>query len=271
MCRRGARRAHVIAITSGKGGVGKSNIAVNTSICLAVRGSRVTLVDVDLGLANSDVLLGMQPRHTLSHVISGTESLEEVCVRGPAGLRFVPGASGLGELADLSEFDRQSLLSQLETLEDSTDIVVLDCGAGISRNVMTFAASADTVVVVTTPQPTAVTDAYATIKVLLRERFEGRVGLFVNMADSRLAAAQTYERIANVAQKFLNLSVADLGYMVHDTAVARAVDARCPFVIRFPDCNASACVAALAETLSRSQQPESTRMSFFRRVVGIFG
>lgn len=260
----------MIAVTSGKGGVGKSNIAVNASICLAVRGCSVTLVDVDLGLANSDVLMGLQPRHTLSHVLAGTAGLDDVCVRGPGGIRFIPGASGLGELADLSEFDRRSLLSQLEFLEDSTDIVVLDCGAGISRNVMSFASSADTVVVVTTPQPTAVTDAYATVKVLLREPFQGRVGLFVNMVESRSAAERTYDRISGVAQKFLNLPIADLGYMVQDSVVARAVDERCPFVIRYPESNASVCMAALAETLSQSRRPASQGTSFFRRVVGLF-
>ncbi len=156
--------ATTLAITSGKGGVGKTNIAVNLSICLAARGRRVTLVDVDMGLANADLLQNLQPRYTLSHVISGVRSIEDICMDGPAGVRFVPGASGLESLANLSDFERLNLISQLQKLETSTDMIVLDCGAGISRNVTSFALAADQVLVITTPEPTAMTDAYATIK-----------------------------------------------------------------------------------------------------------
>ena len=182
--------ATTIAVMSGKGGVGKSSIAVNLSICLALRGLRVTLIDADMGLANADLLMNITPRHTLSHVLAGVRSVEEVCIDGPGGIRFVPGASGLHELADLSEFERQSLITQLRKLEDSTDIVVLDCGAGISRNVISFALAADRIVVVTTPQPTALTDAYATIKALHCERCSAPIGLFVNMTDGRADAGE---------------------------------------------------------------------------------
>ncbi len=264
------RCATTLAIVSGKGGVGKSNIAVNLSICLAARGMGVTLVDADLGLANADLLMNLQSRRTLSHVIAGTCAIEQVCMEGPGGIRFVPGASGFEDLANLSDFERRALLAQLQKLEDSTDIVVLDCGAGISKNVTTFASSADQVFVVTTPEPPAIADAYATVKSLCRGRCSAGIGLFVNMAHSRAQAKATCDRLVGVAKRFLNYSVADCGYMLHDSSVELAVRERCPFVIRFPSSNASACIAATADGLARSWTGQRSRGGFFRRVVGLF-
>jgi flagellar biosynthesis protein FlhG len=268
-CRQ-ASRGMTIAVTSGKGGVGKSNVAVNLAICLTSKGLRVVLVDVDLGLANADLLMNLQPRYTLSHVLSGVRSIDEVFTDGPGGIRFIPGASGLHELADLSEFERQNLVTQLEKLKTNADIVVLDCGAGISRNVISFALAADRVLVVTTPEPTSLADAYATIKALYREQCLAEMCLFVNIANSRAEARATYQRIATVARRFLDYSVADHGYMLHDTAVELAVQARCPFVIRYPGSNASACIAAMASEVARTFMGQQCRGGFFKRVAGLF-
>ncbi len=259
-----------IAIVSGKGGVGKTNIAVNLSICLAQRGLKVTLVDLDMGLANADLLMNLQPRHTLSHVVAGENDVQSIGVEGPGGIRFIPGSSGLQSMADLSTFERESLLAQLRKLERSTDIMVLDCGAGIGSSVMTFASAADRVVVVTTPQPTALTDGYAMIKALHAEGSGSGVGLFVNMASTRSEAVATYDRIAKVAKRFLNYSVADYGYMVQDIAVGLAVRQRSPFVIRYPNSNASACVAAMAVEFNRTVEGRQRRSGFFSRVAGLF-
>ena len=264
------RSAMTVAITSGKGGVGKTNIAVNLAICLASRGLRVTLVDADMGLANADVLMNVQPRYTLSHVVGGGRTIADICIEGPGGVRFVPGASGLGNLADLSEFERQHLLVQLQALERSADIVVFDCGAGISSNVTTFAAVADRVYVVTTPQPTALTDAYATVKTLHRCRCRGEQYLLVNMANSRREARATYDRVSSVARRFLDYSVADGGYMLHDSSVELAVQERVPFVVRYPGSNASACVAAVAKGLACVRGGQQVRGGFFRRFAGLF-
>jgi len=262
--------ATTLAIMSGKGGVGKSNIAVNLSVYLAAKGLRVALVDLDLGLANADLLMNIQARCTLAQVVSGERTIDDISIKGPCGVRFLPGASGLSGLADLSEFERQSLIAQLHKLEINTDIVVLDCAAGLSRNVVSFALAADRVLVVTTPEPTALTDAYATIKTLHREKYEGGVALFVNRVESRAQASATYRRLADVARRFLNYSVAEGGYMVHDTAVELAVLARCPFVIRDPGSNAGACIAAMANELTRSCVSRQARGGFFRRVAGLF-
>ena len=270
MVRGRTRSATILAIVSGKGGVGKSNIAVNLSICLAAKGLDVTLVDLDMGLANADLLMDIRVRQSISHVVSGACTLEEVCTDGPGGIRFVPGASGFDRLADLSDFERRALVAQLQKLENNTDIVVLDCGAGISKNVTTFAASADQVMVVTTPEPTALADAYATVKSLYRQRSTAKLGVFVNMAHSRAQAEATSERLRTVAKSFLNISVAGFGYMLHDSRVELAVQERCPFVIGYPSSNASACVAAAADALTGAWNRQRARGGFFRRVVGLF-
>lgn len=270
LMRTGRSTTMTLAITSGKGGVGKTNIAVNLSICLAARGLRVTLVDVDMGLANADLLLNVHPRYTLSHVLSGVRTIEGISIEGPAGLRFVPGASGVESLANLSEFERRNLISQLQKLETSTDILVLDCGAGISRNVISFALAADQVLVITTPEPTALTDAYAMIKSIHRECHSVPMRLLVNMAASRAQARAVHERLAGVAKRFLNYSVADNGYMLHDKAVELAVQARQPFVIRSPESNASVCMAAIADRVAGRRSGLQRAGGFFERVVRLF-
>ena len=148
--------------------------------------------------------------------------------------------------------------------------MVLDCGAGISHNVLSFALASDYVLVVTTPQPTALTDAYATIKALHRKGCAGGIRLLGNMVHSRAEAEASYQRLAQVARRFLNYSVADSGYMLHDTAVELAVQERCPFVIRYPGSNASACIAAMASDMTRTCAGQPGRGGFFKRVVGLF-
>lgn len=258
-----------IAIISGKGGVGKTSVAVNAALCLAARGLRTALVDVDLGLANVDVLLNVQARYTLWHVIDGLRTVDEICTPAPCSLCFVPGAAGLEQAANLSEFERQNLVTGLQRLEQRMDVVVLDCGAGISRNVTSFAQCADQVVVVTNSEPTALADAYAMIKVLHRGRYEGLLGVYVNMVENKRQAAATYQRLAGVAQKFLGTVPADLGYMLHDPCVELAVRRRRPFVLHAPDAHASACVTALADDIAR-RCPTASNGGFFRRVIGLF-
>jgi len=264
------RSALILAIMSGKGGVGKSNVAVNLSICLSERGLRTVLMDLDMGLANADLLMNLRPRYTLAHLVAGVRTIEEITVRGPAGIRFIPGASGTQGLANLTEFERQNLISQLHKLDASADIIVFDLGAGISRNVTSFAHAANCLWIVTTPEPTALTDAYAAVKALQREQCRAGITLVVNMTNSREEAQAAYRRVAGVARKFLNFSIAYGGYMLQDTAVELAVQARCPFVIRYPGSNASACIAAMASEVARSCAASPRRSGFFQRVAGLF-
>ncbi len=262
--------SRLVAVTSGKGGVGKTNVAVNAAICLAARGHRVVLIDADLGLANADVLLDLNAPYNLSHVISGSKTIDQVLVDAPGGIKLILGTSGVGRLANLSEFERHNLVQSMVQLESLADIVVLDCAAGISRNVMTFAAAADFVVVVTTPEPTALTDAYATIKVLSRERFESSLGVVVNFANSSAEAQAAAKRLTDVAKRFLKLEVANTGYILRDEHVAMAVRQRAPVVLKYPRAPASSCLAAVAAKLARDTFAGQSEEGFFRRVANLF-
>jgi flagellar biosynthesis protein FlhG len=247
----GRRGASVIAVTSGKGGVGKSNIAVNLAIQLASAGKAVVLLDADLGLANADVLCNVDLRCNLAHVIARRKELHEVMVTAPGGFNLIGGASGLARMADLTDADRQRLVDALGALEQEADVILIDTGAGISPNVLSFTRAADHVLVVTTPEPTAITDAYAVVKVLSRDGGERRISLLVNQVRGASEAKIVHGRIAQVAKQFLGVSVLDAGYMVIDEAVPQAVRRRLPFVLANPNSPASKCVAQLAMRLEQ--------------------
>lgn len=272
------RSCHVITVISGKGGVGKTFISTSMSIAMAARGHRVILFDMDMGLANADIILGVEARGTWSEVLSGKRELSDVVIQAPGNVAFVPGSSGIAELADLTEFERHRLMAAMEEIESRYDVVVLDCGAGISRNVLSFAATADTVLVVTTPEPTSITDAYAMIKAFPQlSRTQptpadepGGIGLLVNNADSRREGKEVYERISAVAARFLHLPVCDYGYILRDDHVPAAVRERSPLILRYPRCAASSCIMTLATRLSREIGQPQTEKSLFRRVVSMF-
>lgn len=271
-----ARRGHIIAVTSGKGGVGKTLLAANLSIALAARGHRVLLFDMDMGLANADIVLGIEATWTWRDLLAGRRSLDEVIVQGPGGITLVPGASGVSQMANLSEFERHQLIVAAERAAQVHDLVVFDCGAGISHNVVSVASFADTILVVTTPEPTSVTDAYAMIKALAQEQGRGRqatsasIGLIVNLAESRREARDTYERLAGVAARFLHLPVTDYGYVLRDEHVPVAVRQRYPVVLRYPRCSASSCLMVSAGRLSQELGKTEEQQSLFYRVINMF-
>ena len=264
------RSVRSIAVTSGKGGVGKTNIAVNLAVYWASLGRDVTLVDLDVGLANADVLLNVHPRFNLSHVQAGQRSIAEIAVETHGGLRFVAGGSGVDGLADMSDSRRRRLVGHVDSIRDQADLVVYDCGAGISMNVLAFALMADAVLVVSTPDPTAITDAYAMVKVLVGKKYHGSLRLLVNMASDRNEAAEVYRRIAEVAERFLHFTLADGGYVLQDTRVELAVRRRSPFVLSDPRCPSSLCIAALAANLAPVSRSSVTPPGLLSRFVELF-
>jgi flagellar biosynthesis protein FlhG len=260
------RRATVIAVTSGKGGVGKSNISVNLAIKFAESGKRVALLDADLGLANADVLCNVDLPWNLSHVIAKKRSLTDVVVEAPGGFHLIGGASGLAKMADLTDFDRQHVTDAMAELEENYDVVILDTGAGINSNVLCFTRAADHVLIVTTPEPTAITDAYAVAKVMIRDGQERTMSLLVNQVTSPAEGRAVYERIAKVARQFLGVGLFDAGYVFTDENVPLAVRRRVPFVLLAPRSLASACLTQLAGRLQKEGVTKAQEVSFFQRM-----
>lgn len=262
------RHARVIAVTSGKGGVGKTNIAVNLAIGIARRGKRVVLVDLDLGLANADILLDVTPRHNLSQVLVGRKTIEEVMVPAAGGVRLVPGASGVERLANLSDVERSSLLASFEALHGDADYIIFDTGAGISRNTTAFLAAADDIIVVTVPEPPAVVDAYAVIKMLSQEPDPGDLFVLMNQVSGRDEAERFAQGISVTANKLLNVFVDKLGYVVSDPRVGQAVRRRRPFILEYPGSPASLCIGAVAQRVSMStpRAASAGRPGFLKRL-----
>lgn len=266
-----ARRARIVTVTSGKGGVGKSNVAVNLAIRLTEMGRRVVLFDADLGTANADVLCNLTPSATLAHVVAGRYSLADAMIDAPGGFRLVPGASGLAQMAALSEFERSRLVEQLHQIEADADIILIDTGAGVSPNVLSFAVAADQLLVVTTPEPTAVTDAYAVIKTITRRREATDIRLLVNMVKDAQEGRLIYDRITAVCRKFLNVSPRYAGHVVSDPRVPQAVRRRRPFVLDHPGCEASVCIGQLAHRMDRHAADPSGAGLFHRMVAWVSG
>lgn len=262
------RKPMTIALTSGKGGVGKSNIAANLASCIQARGQQVALVDLDMGLANADVLLNAAPVMNLSHVIRDTRNIEQVAHTTSGGLKLIAGVpGGAGGLDDTVAIPE--LIARIKSI--SADIILFDCAAGIGSNVTQFARAADVILVVTTPEPTALVDAYATIKTLLKEGYEGSVRLLVNMVESRAEARKAFSRVHDACEKFINFDIAEAGYVLHDTHVELAVRQREPFALRYPKCSASLCISVIAERLAGARlSTVNENRSLLQRVAGMF-
>jgi flagellar biosynthesis protein FlhG len=256
-----------IAITGGKGGVGKSNIAVNLALELAGTGLRVSLLDADLALANTDVLLGLNPKHHLGHVLTGERTLSEVII-DINGVRLIPGGSGIEELANLSAAQQRRLLAELGAMEADSDFMIVDTAAGIGQNVTSVLHAASEVIIVTTPDPTAVVDAYATIKVLHRHAPTKPVWIVVNNVVGIGDAEQIFGQIQMAARRFLQHPVEFMGTIPRDAELAEAVRRQIPVVDYAPQAPASRSLRLLAKQLIAghrlSVNPTDASASFWR-------
>jgi len=263
-------RARVISFTSGKGGVGKTNLSLSMALSLIAMKKKVALVDFDLGLANVNVFLNCPHRWNLSHYINSEKSLSEVLVKGPGGLLFLPGSNGLSKLADINEQERALLIKGLETLERQVDFIILDTGAGISTNVLSLAAAADDVVVVTTPEPTAILDAYSMIRSLSQVKKCGSLNVLVNQVQDRRDAIDVTDRICAAATKFLKTDVKKMGYVYYDKQVQQSVINRRPFLLDSPKCDAANCIQSMARYLARIPEPQEKSGGFFSKLFDSF-
>ncbi len=243
------KKTKTIAVTSGKGGVGKSSLSVSLAIALAGTGASVTLLDADLGLANINVILGIIPKFNLHHVIKGKKKLRDIIIDVPEGIKIIAGASGFHQLANLDQKQRTDFIEAIAEL-DSDDYLIIDTGAGISQNVLSFVLSSDEVIVVTTPEPTAITDAYGMIKSIASLAPDKIIKLVVNRAQSVSEGNRVAQRVINIAGQFLNIKVESLGFVYDDLCVPKSVRNQKPFIVSYPKAKASSCVNVIADRIA---------------------
>lgn len=264
--------SRIIVVTSGKGGVGKTNVAVNLALALRQLDFRVALIDVDLGLANVDIVLGVNPRYNLGHVFRGEKTLQEIIIEGPLGLKLLTGGSGITELANLNGWRLDLFIKSLEDLNREFDFVILDTGAGIHQSVLSFALAASEVLVVTTPEPTAITDAYGLIKVIYQRNPKTQIRLVVNMARSPGEAEAVVEKLNSVLREYVRREVDYIGYLLYEQQVNKSVAEQLPVLLTYPSSMASRSIKRIANILA-GETPENTTVGikgFFSRVYDFF-
>jgi flagellar biosynthesis protein FlhG len=256
-----------LAVTSGKGGVGKSNISLNLGLCLQRLGRRVLLVDADTNLANIDILMGLTPKYTLVDAVLRGQFISDVVMDGPEGLRILPAGSGVVEMVGLDDVIRERLARGLEELEKSRDLVILDTGAGIHEGVVEFASGCDEVIFVTTPEPTAITDAYAAIKVISNRNPAVKPYLLVNQARDQEEAEEVSRKIRLVVENYLAITLESLGFLPADPHVPRAVARQMPFILAFPRCQAALNLTMIARRLLKLPPRSSSGGSLFSQLL----
>lgn len=268
-----------IAVCSGKGGVGKSNISVNLAIMLSRLGKKTLLIDADLGLANDDILLGLRPKHHLYHFLCGQKTISEILVEGPHGMQLLPGGSGIAQLADLKEMERTQILSGLSTLGQRAEVVMIDTAAGINRDVLNFVAAAEDALVVTQPEPTSLLDAFGIVKAMVNRGKRNRIWVVVNRARDAAEARRTFDRLDRTARRFLMVELKDAGYVLEDRQVGEAVRIQKPFVLEYPDGPATQSLEKVLRRIFGLTEPVGSGHTgttdrplrhFFRKLVEVF-
>lgn len=242
-------QARVITVTSGKGGVGKTNVTVALAVAFARLGKKVLILDADLGLSNVDVILGASAPGNLFQVIHNGLDLNDVVADGPLGIKFISGGSGIYDLSNLSDSQIQYFLHQVGQFDNWADIILIDTGAGLNRMVLNFVLAADEVVVVTTPEPTAVADAYAVIKAYAAKGGQSPVRLIVNRVRELAEGEGVLNKLAKVSQRFLGLPISHLGFIFEDRMVQKSVTSQVPLMVAYPDSVAARCIDRIAHSL----------------------
>jgi flagellar biosynthesis protein FlhG len=255
----------VISITSGKGGVGKTNITANLAYLLSRMKKKILILDADCGLANIDLILGLTPQYNLYHVLKGEKTLREVIINGPGGIKILPSSSGIQEMSSLSAEHKLGLQDALSALKARPDFMLIDTSAGINDNVLYFNMVAHEIIVVVTPEPTSLTDAYALIKILYQRHSKKRFSLLVNMVKSQNEANEVFLRMAQATNHFLNLAIEQLGYISYDENLPRAVKQQKLMSELYPDSSSVKCLREVAEKLCqpRQKQEDDGAISFF--------
>jgi flagellar biosynthesis protein FlhG len=268
--RRRKSHARVVAITSGKGGVGKTNIVANLGFALSQLGKKVLILDADFGLGNLDVLLGVAPKYNISHVIRGDKTIEEILEEGPGKIKILPAASGIQELTQLTHDQKMQFFTHLDRLIDDMDILLIDTAAGISSNVMDFNVMAHEIIVVVSPEPTSITDAYALMKVLSLKYAEKSCKLLVNQVASPREAQDVFRQLDLVTDRFLDIRIDYFGCVLRDDNLTRGVKHQRLVSDLYPESKASRCFSELAKRMSKlspASRPKGNTNLFWHHLV----
>lgn len=263
------KTAKIVSVTSGKGGVGKTSLSVNMAAHLGKEGVRVLVIDADLGLSNVEIMLGVTPSYTLKDVIKHGRAIEDVIINGPYNIDFISGGNGFLELVELSEVERDEILVKIHKLEELYDIIIIDTGAGISKNVTSFLTISDEIMVVTTSEPTALTDAYSIIKVITEEKLKQKIGLIINRVKNKNEFQQASDILINTAKKFLGEDIRSLGYVFEDPNVRKTIYKKTPFVIYYPDSKATDCLKDIIKNLELKEK-EDKKASMMDKFMRLF-
>jgi flagellar biosynthesis protein FlhG len=265
-----SKKTRIITVASGKGGVGKTNLSVNLALAYSRIGKRVIVMDADLGLANVNVILKLIPKWNLYHVIRKQKTMLEILLETEYGIGIVAGASGFSKIANLTDDERTNFIDELTTLSNA-DIIIIDTSAGVSNNVLDFVAAADDAIIITTPEPTAITDAYGIVKIIATEieNLDMGLKLVVNRAHSAPEAKTVADRMIAIAGQFLNIKLEYLGFVYEDVAVSQAVHKQRPFMVDSPRSKASQCVQHIVGRMEKTEVREDGGLSnMFKRFLG---
>lgn len=267
----GKKKAKIITITSGKGGVGKSNFVVNLAISLQKQGQKVLIFDADIGMGNDDVLMGIYPKYNVLDLMQGGMSIEDVLVTGPEGIKLLPGGSGLNNIEDLQQHEREQFLKKIESIE-GFDYIFIDTGAGISRSVLAFIACCDKLLIVTTPEPTSLTDAYSLLKAVKHFKINKETSIVVNRTFEKSEGEQTFIKFNRAVEKFLKVKTNYLGCISDDRKLVMAVREQSPVVIAYPNSDAAKCIREISKKIMNSQTEKkgSGVEGLFKRLFNIF-
>ncbi|WP_187296167.1 MinD/ParA family protein [Tepidibacter mesophilus] len=260
----------VICISSGKGGVGKTNFTLNLALSLRQKGNRVLVIDADLGLANIEILLGIDIKYGFIDLVEDNVKIEDIMVEGPLGIKIISGGAGINEVADLPLYKINKILNNMIYLKQYVDFILIDTGAGISKSVMSFVLAAQEVIVVTTPEPTSIADAYALIKVITKKTNEKIINMVINRVDNKKEADTTFKKMEMVSKRFLNKPISYLGYISDDKNVRSSVKKQVPFMLNSPNCLASKDVENICDSLLGNTENKNKFNNFINRLSNLF-